>query len=167
VFTLYYICIPRLILLFIIKIVGYLECRRRRYRDFTSNLFALISFYNNPLPYYRYLPTYNTPSTHQGFTTARLKYNNYYNPLNDRRHRLCRHVDRRRGRFRHGVRLHVRVQRRRGDRRRRRHRVHCLRQTQQVSAILDHAPNIKCMLRVYPKSSLCVVCRYVVERGVG
>lgn len=85
--------------------------------------------------------------------------------MNDRRHRLRRHVDRRRGRIRHGVRLHVCVQRRRSDRRRRRHRVHCVRQTQQVSAILDHARNIKYKRRVNPKSSLCIVC--ALWRGEG
>lgn len=58
--------------------------------------------------------------------------------MNDRHHRLRRHVDRRRCRIHHGVRLHVRVQRRRGDRRRRRHSVHRVRQAQQVSAILDY-----------------------------
>lgn len=46
------------------------------------------------------------------------------------------HDAHRRGRIRHGVRRHVRVQRRRGDRRRRRIRVLRVRQAQQVSAFL-------------------------------
>lgn len=48
--------------------------------------------------------------------------------------RRTRHGRHRRVRIRHGVRRHVRVQRRRGDRRRRGHRVLGVRQAQQVSA---------------------------------
>jgi len=76
--------------------------------------------------------------------------------LNDRRYRLRRHVVRRRARIRHGVRLHVRVQRWRGDCRCRHNRVHRVRKAQQVSTILDRSRNALCVL--------CVVCLW---RGGG